>query len=761
MAATVELVLYPMADFTAVIGDDFQCLADAVDASDGVATDAIVFTSSNTAVATIDSATGIWHSLTEGTTTITATAGGVSTHRTMTVVAETPGVPIQASVTRAFQQARIAALISPGPVHSVDADYAVNLQNAINAAAASGSGWTLTLTETTNYGPINLPKNNTGALITVVKQGVRPPRGTRATQVVAAAYNFPKIWTNNSGNGAIMVTTPRVSNYRFIGIDIGYNPSDTVQVPYGMIECGQGINGRLSGYSQNIGADHCFVRGSPGAFNARVGFAAEGAWHWAIDCDTTEFHYNNSGTPGYPNDVNSDSQGLRLVIGPGEFYGENCGWQSAHETVATGGGGSSTVVGVGTVSCTSGVVTFSTSQAGIIRPGMRIVQAWSGTGPVINYTVQTFDGNMSGTLSPGDGNPTFGPLSSWSVNQLPNMLIRDLRLYHCYLNRPLAWKGVYSCKNMFESKQSLFTEFEDCVYSHCYQDQQNGECLMLWGGNQSTTDFFMCTRDFYMNGGVVEDVASLLQTADSFNGHPSNNLHRISIVNVLVRGFDTHPDCVSPDGANANGRGVVFVNSINPNHESPRNMTFRHVTFPVPNYMPFQPPGVGEHQTYKGFVVEDSIIVGSSLGYATFASNDANGVAAWNGFVDAPTSRCRNNVLIDTSGAGEPSTGANTNNAVVSSFADVFTTPASAFSLSAPFSDLAVPVGVTNHYRGTNAGGSFTTTDGADPGADMVRIASFYANVVSGDFNGVGGGGFPPPTVTPTLQPQGALLMVA
>lgn len=71
------------------------------------------------------------------------------------------------------------------------------------------------------------------------------------------------------------------------------------------------------------------------------------------------------------------------------------------------------VIGSGTVSCTTGTATFSTSQAGVIQNGYVITVAG------VQYTVSAFNGTTSCTLS---GSPTFGA-SSFTVAGAADMTL--------------------------------------------------------------------------------------------------------------------------------------------------------------------------------------------------------------------------------------------------------------------------------------------------------------------------------------------------
>lgn len=731
MATTAEIVLYPYADFKAVIGDPFYCVAEALDATGAIAAETVAFTSSSPSVATIDAATGLFTPLVNGTTTITATAGSITATRTMTVVTATPGVPVPSAVTRAMWQARIAALSSPGAVVNVDGAYAGNLANAIAAAVASGTGWTLQLTPGTNYGTIT-PPDNPGLLITLTSSGTVPSRGTRATEAVSTADNFPRLWmTGSTNHGAVARDTAgvngsvgnRLRNYRFLGLDIGYDPSATYKIAgYAAVDLLGNTPTRLSRFAENITLDRCFFRGSPGKYNIRAGLDAAGAWISAIDCDATEFHYDSAVPGSYGPDANMDSQGLRVQFGPGPVYHENCAWSSAHECIALGGSSgqsitstdsSNAITGL-TITASAGTITFSSSVAGTLRVGMEIVVA------DVNYRVLTFNGTTSATVSK---NPTFGT-SAFSVNFLPNVLLRDFRGYRSYLHRPAAWKGVYSAKNLFEAKQGLFVEMENCVYERNWVDAQAGHAIMLWAVNQSPgTAPWMALRDAWIHGGVVDIAGKLATIADQQANHPSNKAHRLTIENIACRGMDADPEAGSPGADGHTGQLVQFTLSNAFTPTAPTNVTLRHLTGfnPTKDVIEFDDTTVGF--TYDGLVIEDNILGDGASGLGLIRSTLGVGSAVWNA-IKGVGARWRNNIGVSANtGSQVANGGADTNNTYLTSIpSTLITTPAKATDKTATLADLAVPAGI---YSGT-------ASDGTDPGADMTALTVWYAEVVTG-----------------------------
>lgn len=642
---TTEVVMYPFADFKAVIGDNFYCLAEALANTGTTSADAVAWTSSATGVATINSSTGQYTPVANGTTTITATAGSVTATRTMTVVTSAVGVPIGSAVTRAIWTSRINALSSPGTVKIVDTDYAGNLQNALNAAAASGTGWTLKLTAGAEYGNVVLPAN-TGSLITITTTGSIPPRGTRATAAVAATYNLPRIWSRNTVAAVSTNATLRTQNYRFLGVDIGLAVGDTNKLAnYGAFY--MATASRLSLFPQDIYCDRVFFRGRASAYQSRFGWGVEGAWCAAIDCVATEHHFATGTPEGYASggEANSDSQGMRTINGPGPIYAENCEWQSSHECVGIGGGD----------------------------------------------------------------------------NPITNLLIRDVRLYRCDLNRPLAWKGVYTCKNLFEVKHGLFVEAEDCVYSRSWVDQQTGHCFMVWAVNQGGGSPETATRDVWIHGGVVLQASKLLTIADRQSNFTSALMHRLTLENIACIGMDSSPDTLQPN-TNAHSAGTIM--GFGASDVGSKNVTLRHITITGPFGWGFSWDSSSTGKTWDGLVIEDCILGGHPL----FISDAGTGSAVWT-TKKGTNARFRNNIGIEYNGIGEPSGGSDTNNTYLTSVtSDVFVTPSLAFDPAATLPDLAVPAG--SPYLGTTRGGTYVTTDGADPGADMVALALMYAIVV-------------------------------
>jgi hypothetical protein len=665
-AATVEIELYPFVDFKAIVGEPLYCLAEALDITGAVSGDAVSFASSSPAVATINSSTGLFTPLTNGTTTITATAGSVSVSRIMTVVTPVAGVPIGSAVTRAMARAHIDALSSPGLVKSVDLNYAGNLQNAMNAAVADGTGLTLLITPGVNYGEVS-PPSNQGALITIMSSGLIPPRGIRMTKTRTATYNLPRIWTSTTQSAVSFSNAIRNKGWRFIGVDIGYPVSGTQKLSnYGAFYLPIDVT-RLSRIPKEIHLDRCYLRGSPNAYNSRFGLSADGIWVTAIDCGSEDHHYDANVPGAYGTDANYDSQGLRVVYGPGPVYAENCGWQSSHECVAYGGGAAN----------------------------------------------------------------------------IANMVGRDFRLYHCYLNRPLAFKGVYTAKNLWESKQGLFLENEDCVYANIWVDNQNGYCIMLTPTNSGGPDT-MRTRDVWIHGAVMETVGGIATLIDQ------SGLARVTFENILVRGLDADPETGSP-GGNLHV-GVAF--KILLTAVSIPGITLRHITaFNRANNF-IEAPNELAGVTYPNFVVEDNNIGEGTNGYGLIRSTSAVEKALWDAIKGAG-SRWRNNAGADVfSGTRSPPGNGTTdtnNTYFIAPSAQQLVNPAKATDRTATFAELAVPL--SSPLLGTARGGSYVTTDGKDPGADIAAITAWYDNVVSGTFAASGAADH----LTLDVQPAGTV----
>ena len=96
------------------------------------------------------------------------------------------------------------------------------------------------------------------------------------------------------------------------------------------------------------------------------------------------------------------------------------------------------------------------------------IGGWNGPGPfriVNNY------------LEGAGENVMFGGADT----QHPDLLPRDIEIRRNHLAKPLAWRGVWSVKNLFEIKAGVRVLVEGNVFENNWSDAQTGQALLLKG----------------------------------------------------------------------------------------------------------------------------------------------------------------------------------------------------------------------------------------------------------------------------------------
>jgi hypothetical protein len=128
------------------------------------------------------------------------------------------------------------------------------------------------------------------------------------------------------------------------------------------------------------------------------------------------------------------------------------------------------------------------------------VAGWNGPGPykIVNNALQGAGENlMFGGSDPG----------------IPGLVPSDIEIRRNHLYTPVAWKGVWTKKNLFESKNAVRVLVEGNVFDGSWSDGQTGWAIALKSTNQSggcpwcrTTDVTI-RRNLIQNAGAGVSVA--------------------------------------------------------------------------------------------------------------------------------------------------------------------------------------------------------------------------------------------------------------
>jgi len=138
---------------------------------------------------------------------------------------------------------------------------------------------------------------------------------------------------------------------------------------------------------------------------------------------------------------------------------------------------------------------------------------WNGPGPfkiVNNYLEGSGENVMFGGGDPG----------------IHGLVPSDIEIRNNYFYKPLAWKGRWTVKNLFELKNAQRVLVEGNVFENNWVDAQSGFALVFKSENQDGGAPWSVTRDLTFRGNKISNVASgvdILGTAGNAT-EPANRI---------------------------------------------------------------------------------------------------------------------------------------------------------------------------------------------------------------------------------------------
>lgn len=162
------------------------------------------------------------------------------------------------------------------------------------------------------------------------------------------------------------------------------------------------------------------------------------------------------------------------------------------------------------------------------------VCAWNGPGPF-----KIFDSYLEAS---GE-NVMFGGADA----RIPNLVPSDIEIRRCHFFKPLAWKGVWSVKNLLEFKNARRFVVDGCTLENNWVDAQSGASVLFTVRNQDGGNPWAVVEDGVFSNNVIKNVPAGFYFLGRDYNHPSLQSSRVAIKNVLVE-FGT--------GLGSNGRLV-------------------------------------------------------------------------------------------------------------------------------------------------------------------------------------------------------------
>jgi hypothetical protein len=299
------------------------------------------------------------------------------------------------------------------------------------------------------------------------------------------------------------------------------------------------------------------------------------------------------------------------------------------------------------------------------------IVGWNGPGP---YKI------TNNRLEGAHENIAFGGADP----SVPNLVPSDIEIRRNHIIKPLAWKGVWTVKNLFELKAGRRVLVEGNVFENNWVDGQNGFAFLWWSVNAEGRAPWTVTEDLTFRYNRVLNVAGGFNFGASAGSPDPVPMHRVTIAHNVLTGLD-----------GSNGRAFQILGA-------PRGVTIVHNTaIGVAHDVLFANPS----GALPSLVFRDNVTGGH---YNFFASGWGMGAAGLAG-MQVPAANVTGNVVVtETPGNVPPG-----NVAASSSSAVGFVN----------FGGNDLRLSSTSTYRASG-------TSGATPGPDFDKLTQLTQGVV-------------------------------
>ncbi|HEX4936381.1 MAG TPA: hypothetical protein VFV33_24535, partial [Gemmatimonadaceae bacterium] len=286
------------------------------------------------------------------------------------------------------------------------------------------------------------------------------------------------------------------------------------------------------------------------------------------------------------------------------------------------------------------------------------IVSWNGPGPfkIVNNTLQGAGENIM-----------FGGADPSITNLIPG----DAEIRRNYIYTPASWKGVWTKKNLFETKNAQRLWIEGNVFEGSWTDGQVGYAFVLKVANQSGKCTWCTASDIIIRNNIVRNVGGAfgITGKEGANTNPIGALlHRLLIENNWVENVNVAPYTgdarlvsimqnpsdviIRSNTMSTTGSLAQFLNIGTQNAAT--NFAFQNNIASYGNYGIFSSWfGIGETvnlQAFQGTVsFQNTVIVGAAKsGYpnSTFVSSLSAALATGRGVSQAAVNAATQGVVI-------------------------------------------------------------------------------------------------------------------
>ncbi len=332
------------------------------------------------------------------------------------------------------------------------------------------------------------------------------------------------------------------------------------------------------------------------------------------------------------------------------------------------------------------------------------IGGWNGTGP---YNI------INNHLEGASENIMFGG----GTHRIPGYTPSDIVIRGNYVTKPLAWRGVYSVKNLFELKTGRRVLVEGNIFENNWTSGQDGTAIVLKLGNYASSTH-LTTEDVVFRNNIVRhsNNAIALQGRDYDGNSPPGLVRKLTFTNNLF--YDINNQWAATPGSGIGGNLLYMTHG-------PQDVVFDHNTFE--NGRTIVNVDTPQYPVNK-FVFTNNIVAHNTYGlFGDGASGQGDPV--WTMYFNKVNDRFLKNVIMD-------------NQAKATLYDNTARTGVHAPNLRAVnyWPTSWASVGFVDQAGGDYhlaSGGTYKNvgTDGFDPGANIDLINASTSGAISGQWS--------------------------
>jgi hypothetical protein len=307
------------------------------------------------------------------------------------------------------------------------------------------------------------------------------------------------------------------------------------------------------------------------------------------------------------------------------------------------------------------------------------ILGWNGPGPfkiVNNYLEAAGENIMFGGSDPG----------------IPDMVPSDIEIRHNHFYKPLAWRGVWLIKNLFELKNARRVLVEGNVLENSWAAAQDGTAILLKSVNQENTAPWSGTTHVTLRLNVIRNVGAAFNIAAHPEAYAVEPAHSIAVTDNVIQNINT-------GDFKGSAKAFLLQNALT-------DITIAHNTV-YNDQVPYASLVFGPEGAQMARVTYANNLTATPENWGIYGDNTGAGTVALTLY--APGAVVAGNVFAGNAGLNYPA-------------GNYFTAlPTGVGFLSAATGDFSLTA--ASPYKGL-------ATDGRDPGADVAAVRAATAGVV-------------------------------